>query len=218
MKTITARRRYLVITALLGTLVLAGMRCNGATPGQPATTTIPTYTQKTVYDQVIWPATSTINQAALMTIPATEREKIKLSGVPVLVPGDKKYLEAVTIAEPDEYGYLLGLDHRIDGVTINILASRVATMSDAPVPARLYEPDPDGLPLRGTIVSFSQNENGNWSASWSENGQPAYLISIYCTDRADPRCADRSYLAHIVQNLVFVGGNFVPYEMTVSDK
>lgn len=214
----SVRLSCLVTVIGLSALMLGGLRCNTPTPAVTPTTTVPTYTEKTVYDRITWPASNTINQAALQAIPESEREKIKLSGVPVLVPNDPKFLQTAVVAEPDEHGYMFGPRGSIDGINLSILATRVGSLSENTSTTQSNESDSDGLILRGINVSFSQNENDTWSATWSENGQPAYLIFMSCVDRADLRCVDRAYLASIIQNLVFVGGNFFPYETTVSDK
>ena len=208
MKTITARRRYLVITALLGTLVLAGMRCNGATPGQPATTTIPTYTQKTVIDTVVWPADSSINQAALKAMKPEEAAKVRDSGVPVLVPGDQKILVSGTF-EADQNGYSFGLPDPVDGRLVTLSAGRVSVQSDNPalLVANAYEEDPGAVSLRGTKVSVSQGESVTWRAQWVENGEASYMLDLDCFNAGDPLCTTSDYLLSLVKNLVYVGGN-----------
>lgn len=218
MKT-TAHHPFRIAAALgLVALVVTGMRCNGFAPGEPAAPTkfqVPTYTEKTVLGKIIWPSEKSIDQTVLAVIPAAEREKIKLSGVPVLVPSDPKFLMASQVFTPSERGYNFGTQDWVDGIDFTIHGGRVSSMSDAPVPPELYEDNPSDVLVNGYSVSFSQNENENWSATWGGHGEVGYLMSLYCQDRTDPRCLDKTYFIELVRSLVFVGGNFIPYETEV---
>lgn len=208
------RSRNLIIASCAAVmLVLTGMRCQQSMPSQPSP--VPTYTEKTVLGKVSWPLTSSIDQTALDAIPAAEREKIKLSGVPVLVPKDPRFLKVTEIFQPDERGYNFGSKEWVDGISFDIFGGRVAGMSDAPVPPQLYEDDPNDVMINGFSVSFSQNENDNWSATWGGYGEVGYLISLHCQERTDPRCLDTTYFTQLIKSLVFVGGNFTPYETEI---
>lgn len=219
MKT-TARHTFRLAAVLgLAALLVTGMRCNGFTPGEPALPPQPpTYTYKTVLGQVEWPSKDAIDQTALVAIPAAERDKIKLSGVPVLVPKDPKFLANGKILDPDENGYDLGSVERVDGINFTIHGGRIGDASDAPVPPSAYEPDPDGIDIgEFKNVSFYQSESLTWNGTWGGYGQVGYLVSLHCQEPTDPRCADRSYLTEFIRSLVFVGGNFVPYKTTILD-
>ncbi len=207
----TTARHSFRLAAVLGlvALVVTGMRCNGFTPGEPATPPkfqVPTYTHKRIVETVEWPASSTINQTALKAMKPEEAAKIANSGVPVLVPSDPRYL-AAGIMLTNEFSYDFALDDYIDGANFTLGASRVSDQSNAPVPAYALEPDPNAVVIRGQRVSFSQNEMGNWLATWGEFGQVGYLLHVGCETFDNPRCADDTFIKSLVASLVYVGGN-----------
>jgi hypothetical protein len=216
----TSLRTITIATCATLVLVLTGIRCTSATPPAPADTPkIPTYTYKTVVGKVVWPPTSTIDQAALAAIFSVEREKLKLSGVSVLVSSDLKFLRTAITMDPSENGYSFGPAEWVDGLDTTITGGHVGDSSDAPVPDRLYEPDPNGIDIgEFKNVSVGRGESLTWEATWGGYGHVGYLVSLQCKDRTDPRCADNKYLIELVRSLVFVGGNFIPYETTILDQ
>lgn len=208
----TTARYSLRLAAVLGlvALVITGMRCNGLTPGEPAAPTkfqVPTYTHKRIVETVEWPAPSTINQTALKAMKPEEAAKIADSGVPVLVPSDPRYLAVGRIFDENEVSYGFAIDDYIDGIGFTIGATRVSDQSDAPVPAYALEPTPGEPIIRGRRVSISQNEVGNWTATWGEFGQIGYLLHVGCETFDNPRCADDTFIKSLVASLVYVGGS-----------
>jgi hypothetical protein len=103
----------------------------------------------------------------------------------------------------------------VDGISFDLMGNRASTLSDAPVPDNFYQPNPNNVKIGQFEVSFSQNENDNWSATWSGYGEVGYLMSLHCQEQKDPRCLDTTYFTQLIKNLVFVGGNFTPYETEV---
>ncbi len=222
MKTSSAHLRTFLITLGLGTLALMGMRCNGFTPGgeayPKATTSIPRYTYKTVIGKVTWPSPNSIDQQALAAIPSAEREKLKLSGVPVLVPRDPKFLKTGIMINPTETGYAFGPADWVEGIDTTINGGRIGDTSDAPISTNAYEQSSNSVKVGEFNVVFYQNEAGTWYGTWGAYGDMGYLMSFRCRDRQDSRCANESQLKELIRNLVFVGGNFIPYETTILDQ
>ncbi len=209
--TITRLFASLFTVCAFGALVLGAGCSKTPTPGTKKP--IPTYTQKRVIDRVDWPASSTINHAALAAMKPEERAKVALSGVPVLVPGDVKLLAGGVMIEPNESGYDFGSIGTVDGLDFTIGATRVSTQSDAPVPAYARDPQrPDNRAVVGNRklsigrITGDGNE-GPWSASWTESGEAGYTLLLECVDVSDARCKDDSYLKSFVASLVYVGGS-----------
>lgn len=216
MKSTNRLRSIVIASSAMIVLVLTGMRCNGYKSAEPpAQPPIPTYTERSVRDKVVWPSPDSIDQTALAALPSAEREKIKLSAVPVLVPRDPKFLQSSTIFVMDDAAYSFGLNKYADGISFDLMGNRVSTMSDAPLPDSFYQPNPNDVKIGQFQVSFSQNENDNWSATWGSYGEVGYLMSLHCQDRTDSRCLDTAYFTQLIKSLVFVGGNFIPYETQI---
>lgn len=208
-------RTITIATCATLVLVLTGIRCTSATPPAPAQKPAErTYIEKTILDPVIWPASSTISQAALAAMKPEEVMKIASSGVPVLVPNDPKYLSAGIMIDPNEYGYNFGTSEPVGGIHLSIGSGRASTQyiqtSGPPAPEVVYNKTPENqrFPIRGNKgVGISGSEAGDIRAGWMENGEVSYTLSIFCESKDDPRCADTDYLLSLVKNLVYVGGN-----------
>jgi hypothetical protein len=166
------------------------------------------YTQKTVYDKVVWPASSTINQTALQAMKPEEALKIADSGVPVLVFNDIKLLAAGILVEPSQNGYDFSMPDSVDGIQMVISGGRVGAQTTGLPPETASETDlSDRTPLRGKYgVKISQSEEG-LRATWVENGEADYELRMYCDAAADVRCSTNDYIADVIKKLVYVGGN-----------
>ena len=200
-------RTITIATCATLVLVLTGIRCTSTPQPAPADTPkIPVYTQKRVIDRVDWPASSTINQTALKAMKPEEALKITSSGVPVLVPSDPVLLgQGLVWTETTTYGF--ALPDPVNGLMLTLTAGRVSVKTDQPFPARAYESDPSALDLRGTKVSFRSGEAVMRRAMWVENGEAWYMLDVDCLTPTDPRCTNDDYIADLVKNLVYVGGN-----------
>jgi hypothetical protein len=208
-------RTYTIASFAVIMLVFSGMRCNSATPPAPAQKPAErTYIEKTILDPVIWPASSTISQAALAAMKPEEVLKIASSGVPVLVPSDPKILGAGIVVVAGENGYNFGTAEPVDGIYYSMGGGRLSHQyiqtSGPPAPEVVYNKTPENqrFPIRGNKgVGVSGSEAGDIRAGWMEYGEAGYHLSIACEKEGDPRCADTDYLLSLVKNLVYVGGN-----------
>jgi len=144
----------------------------------------------------VWPASSDI--AALRgRLPATLREAIDRSPVPVLVPNDVDWLARARVftAGPQGPGYSLaagrGEQH------LSVMASRVATL----LPHVGHHRGKHRI--RGVDGFVGENE-GIHTASWIEHGV-AYSAELECAAPDGPECR-RELLVALVEGLEYVGG------------
>ena len=137
-----------------------------------------------------------VDAEALAALPASEREKVSASPVPVLVPKDAAWLPKLVITTGPHW-FAFSVTH--DGVTVSLHATRVAHVHPD-MPAK--KPDRD---LRKTKGFVGQNEL-IWNASWQER-EVAYSLDLECAVTADARCADDKFLIQMAESLVYVGGN-----------
>jgi hypothetical protein len=92
-------------------------------------------------------------------------------------------------------------DDREDGVTVSLQANRLARRHAALPPALGRDV------VRGRDAWITQNE-GIWSATWTEHGV-SYVLEVECARPGeDARCASDAYVRALAEELVFVGGSF----------
>lgn len=210
-----SRSALVVVTGLLIAACLGGVGCKKDEPSSKPKKEIPVYTQKKVIDRVDWPASTSIDQTALAALLPEARAQVVLSGVPVLVPSDPKFLTTAVMIDPNEFGYDFGLRKPIDGIAYTLGASRVSIQSDAPTPVPTFKTGrPDTRVIVGNrkleinrITGDGGDDEGPWLASWAEHGEVGYMITLVCSDSQDARCADNAYLRSIVTSLVYIGGS-----------
>lgn len=191
-------------TALSALVILTGAAaCNDnstRTDGHPPAV-VTTAVSVSVRPTVVWPAKSTIDEGALVsltgeTLSGTDvRALIARSPVPVLAPGDRR-LATPTLVVEGEYFALTG---RADGATISLQGTRAAHRYEGVEPIR------GNRDLRGAKGFVSVNE-GIRTASWIENGA-AYSVDVECSDHRDARCQSDEFLVSIVTQLTYIGGS-----------
>jgi hypothetical protein len=159
----------------------------------------------TVRPTVAWPAASTIDDGALLSLSKNGaktdgeiRALVSRSPVPVLAPKDLR-LTTPTLVVEGEYFALTG---RVDGATISLQGTRAAHRYEGVDPAAGNRDLMRGSAVRGFI---SVNE-GIRTASWIENGA-AYSVDIECSNVQDARCQSEEFLLSLVANLTYVGGS-----------
>jgi hypothetical protein len=159
----------------------------------------------TVRPAVAWPAASTIDDGALLSLSKNGaktdgeiRALVSRSPVPVLAPKDLR-LTTPTLVVEGEYFALTG---RVDGATISLQGTRAAHRYEGVDPAAGNRDLMRGSAVRGFI---SVNE-GIRTASWIENGA-AYSVDIECSNVQDARCQSEEFLLSLVANLTYVGGS-----------
>jgi hypothetical protein len=151
---------------------------------------------------VRWPARGAIDAASLARLSDGAREAVSRSRVPVLLPKrDALLARAVVMPSAHYTAVSIPADDREHGVTISLQANRVAHRY-AEVPPALGSDV-----VRGHDAWITQNE-GIWSASWTEHGV-SYVLELECARPGDdPRCENDAALRALAEELVFVGGSF----------
>ncbi len=144
----------------------------------------------------VWPATATI--AGLRErLSASLLAAIDRSPVPVLMPGDARWLARARVFTqgPQSPGYTLAASH--EGQQLSVQASRVATL--LPHVGRHRGKHR----IRGVDGFLGENE-GVQTASWIEHGV-AYSAELECQAPSGPEC-QRERLEALVAGLEYVGG------------
>jgi hypothetical protein len=159
----------------------------------------------TVRPAVAWPATSTVDDGALLSLSKNGaktdseiRALVSRSPVPVLAPRDLK-LATPTLVVEGEYFALTG---RADGATISLQGTRAAHRYEGVDPATGNRDLMRATPVRGFV---SINE-GIRTASWIENGA-AYSVDVECSNVQDTRCTGEDFILSVVAQLTYVGGS-----------
>ncbi|MBK9755109.1 MAG: hypothetical protein IPO88_16720 [Nannocystis sp.] len=130
-------------------------------------------------------------------LPASMREAIDRSPVPVLVPREPTWLARASLhaVGPQSPGYALAASQ--GGRHLSVQASRIATL--LPQVGRVR----GTRSIRGVDGFIGENE-GIRTASWIEHGV-AYSAELECEDPAGPDCRE-GQLEAMVEGLVYVGG------------
>ena len=160
----------------------------------------------TVRPAVAWPAASTIDDGALLSLSKNGaktdgeiRALVSRSPVPVLAPKDLR-LTTPTLVVEGEYFALTG---RVDGATISLQGTRAAHRYEG------IDPATGNRELRrasGTARGFVTTNEGIRTASWIENGA-AYSVDVECSETADARCHGDEFLLSVIAQLSYVGGS-----------
>lgn len=151
---------------------------------------------------VRWPARDSIDAASLAHLSNGAREAVSRSRVPVLLPKrDALLARAVVMPSAHYTAVSIPAEDHEHGITVSLQANRIAHRY-AEVPPALGRDV-----VRGQDAWITQNE-GIWSASWTEHGV-SYVLELECARPGDdPRCANDATLRALAEELVFVGGSF----------
>jgi hypothetical protein len=171
------------------------------TPAAPAQLARPVVKTIEVAD-VRWPARDSIDAASLARLSEAAREAVARSRVPVLLPKrDGLLARAVVMPSAHYTAVSIPAEDPDHGVTVSLQANRIAHRY-AEVPPALGRDV-----VRGHDAWITQNE-GIWSASWTEHGV-SYVLELECARPGDdPRCASDATLRALAEELVFIGGSF----------
>lgn len=150
---------------------------------------------KLVVVDVAWPDPARLDRAAAGALDARAAEGVRRSRVPVLLPARRDML-AVTKVIAKEHWTVASA--RVPGATVTVTASRAARA----VPG--IERAEGRRAIRGTRGNVTQNE-GIWSAAWTENGA-AYSVEVECDSPGAGPCADDAFVMRLADGLVYVGG------------
>jgi len=169
-----------------------------AAPGQLACPVVKTLE----IAEVRWPPRDAIDAESLARLSERAREAVTRSRLPVLLPKRDGLLErAVVMASAQYTAVSIPAEDRQHGVTISLQANRIAHRY-AEVPPALGRDV-----VRGHDAWITQNE-GIWSATWTEHGV-SYVLELECARPGDdPRCESDAALRALAEELVFVGGSF----------
>ena len=191
---------------------LTMLACNGNTSSSRDTERAPAVSTSsvTVRPAVAWPALSTIDDAALLSLSKSggpnERELRALvarSPVPVLAPRELQ-LASPTLVVEGEYFALTGrVDDGTSRATISLQGTRAAHRYEG------IDPATGNRELRrmsGTARGFVTTNEGIRTASWIENGA-AYSVDVECSETADARCQGEEFLLSVIAQLSYVGGS-----------
>jgi len=144
--------------------------------------------------KISWPA-APIDEATRGRLSKASQEAARRSPVPVLVPRANDLASAaIVMAEENWYA----VQTRAEEIFVRISATRVAHRVEGVAP--VVGPEA----LRGTRGFVTQNE-GIWSATWSENGA-SYVLDVECARAEDARCASGAFVRSLVEDLGYVGG------------
>ncbi len=201
----------LTTVTALATLTLA---CNGNTSSSRESEHAPAVSTSavTVRPTVAWPALSTIDDGALLSLSKSGgpndrelRALVARSPVPVLAPHDLQ-LASPTLVVEGEYFALTGrVDAGTSRATISLQGTRAAHRYEGIDPAtgnRELRRFNDPRTARGFVTT---NE-GIRTASWIENGA-AYSVDVECSETADARCQGEEFLLSVIAQLSYVGGS-----------
>jgi len=205
MRTLSFARSSIPLVVALTALTLA---CNGNTSSSRESEHAPAVSTSsvTVRPTVAWPALSTIDDGALLSLSKSGgpndrelRALVARSPVPVLAPHDLQ-LASPTLVVEGEYFALTG---RVDGATISLQGTRAAHRYEG------IDPATGNRELRrfsGTARGFVTTNEGIRTASWIENGA-AYSVDVECSETADARCQGEEFLLSVIAQLSYVGGS-----------
>lgn len=174
--------------------LLAACNTSPSAPERAGSTPAPQAAKMLVHD-VVWPAPAALDRAALGALSAAARERVSSSRVPVLLPAKEEMLAVANVIAKETW---TASSVRTGGVTVTVTASRAAHVVPGVGPAK------GNRAIRGTHGFVSQNE-GIWSAAWTENGV-AYSVEVECDSPAAARCADDAYVMELANGLAYVGG------------
>ncbi len=195
------------ITSLRSTLALGVFACFASVgcsedPKPTPSTVKPVSAGSFAQSEVIFPATSSLDEAALAALPEGERVHLGESKVPVLVP-KRPLLETKVMVEPGFYAFY-GVEERAlsDGrnsrATIAIQGTRFSHVhEDFPTDVTTHR-------MRKGRGTYTVNE-GVVTTTFVENGT-TYSVDVECSVSGDSRCADESYVMALTDGLAFVGG------------
>jgi hypothetical protein len=144
---------------------------------------------------VRWPPLQQLDRAALASLPPPVAARVRGSPVPVLVPRRPELLAAPVIVTKEHWTSFWA---RTPEITVSIHATRLAQRYDHIPPFRSKRR------VRGAPALITQNE-GIWSAAWSENGV-TYTLDLECASPDAAPCASDALLLEIAEELVYVGG------------
>jgi hypothetical protein len=185
-------------------MAAATVGCNGNTSASRSEDRAPAVSTSsvTVRPMVAWPATSSIDDRALLSLSrdgsktdGEVRALVSRSPVPVLAPKELRLATPSLVVE-GEYFALTG---RADGATISLQGTRAAHRYEG------VDPVAGNRELRAVKGFVSVNE-GIRTASWIENGA-AYSVDVECADHQDTRCQSDDFLLSIVTQLTYIGGS-----------
>ena len=163
----------------------------------------------TVRPTVAWPATSSIDDGALLSLTKSSdrtdselRALVARSPVPVLAPKDLRLATATLMVEGEYFALAGHVDELGSRATISIQGTRAAHRYEG------IDPKAGDRALRasGAVRGFVSVNEGIRTASWIENGG-AYSVDVECSDVHDARCQTEGFLLSIVAQLTYVGGS-----------
>lgn len=184
---------------------LAVAACNGSSP--PTSSAAEGESAKVVRPQVTWPAPTSLDQGAVVSLAARSdgsgdssrlQARIDRSPVPVLVPRDASLAMAALVVEGEFYAY----SGRGQGVVVAVQGTRAAHRYEGI--GAVTAKTPGARRVRSALGFVTVNE-GIRTASWLENGV-AYTADIECSDPNDARCTGETYVLDLVESLAYAGG------------
>ncbi|MEZ4311552.1 MAG: hypothetical protein R3F14_26255 [Polyangiaceae bacterium] len=145
--------------------------------------------------EVRWPGADTVDARVVGALPEEAAARVRGSRVPVLLPPRAGWLSTVTVVTKPLW---TTASMKAEGATIVVTASRAARRVEGVGPAE------GNRAMRGARGFVTQNE-GIWSASWSENGV-AYSVEVECDAPSAEACASDALVMAVTEELAFAGG------------